>query len=40
MNENKQNYGCVICKYAASCEPNPFGICKDFEEEEEKEEEG
>lgn len=31
------NYGCVICKHLATCEPNPFGICKEYEEETKKE---
>jgi len=31
MNNSKE-YGCVVCKHHATCKPNPFGICKDFEE--------
>lgn len=25
-------YGCVICVCREQCEPNPFGICKNFVE--------
>ena len=32
MNKEKRyEYGCVVCKHRASCKPNPFGICKNFE---------
>jgi hypothetical protein len=26
-------YGCVVCIHREECKPNPFGICKRFEEE-------
>lgn len=29
--ENEREYGCEVCKHCASCEPNPFGICNEFE---------
>lgn len=28
--------GCQVCKHLVSCEPNPFGICEEFERKEEK----
>lgn len=38
MNETKIKYGCEVCKHLVVCEPNPFGICKDYEEEKEEKE--
>lgn len=35
---NKYNC-CEVCVYYTSCEPNPFGVCKDFEEREHKHDE-
>ena len=29
--ENEHEYGCTVCKHRVSCEPNPFGICEEFE---------
>ena len=35
METKKQyEYGCTVCKFREICKPNPFGICKDFEEKE------
>lgn len=33
---SEKEYGCVVCKHCESCEPNPFGICNEFERKEEK----
>ena len=29
--ENESEYGCTVCKHCLTCEPNPFGICNEFE---------
>ena len=35
MNQEKQyKYGCEVCKHHLKCKPNPFGICKEFEQKE------
>lgn len=30
MSQNHNEYGCTVCRHKANCEPNAFGICKDF----------
>lgn len=32
MKEKQFEYGCVVCKNYLKCKPNPFGICKNFEQ--------
>lgn len=32
-------YGCEICKHKDKCDYNPFGICKEYEEEKKNERE-
>ena len=29
---SKKYYCCEVCVYYTSCEPNPFGVCKNFAE--------
>lgn len=33
MNQEKE-YGCTVCKHRDKCDYTPFGICKDYEREE------
>ena len=33
---SEHEYGCTVCKHFVSCEPNPFGICSEFERDKEK----
>lgn len=32
---SEKEYGCQVCKHLVSCEPDPFGICNDFERKQE-----
>ena len=33
MMDKHNEYGCTVCRHKAKCEPNAFGICKDFQHE-------
>ena len=35
-NPSEKEYGCVVCKHCSTCEPNPFGICNEFERKKEQ----